>query len=409
MAYAKRKDSRGQTLNVGECQRKDGRYSFSWTNSRGTRKSIYAKSLLELRKREKALKERLADGVEPDDFDKITVNQIWDKYISQKRNLKETTKSNYVYTYDHFVRDTFGNSKVSKVRYTNVKEFYTELLEEKEIAVSTLDNINTNLHPAFQMAVRDGFIHTNPTEGVMNEIKKDNAGWKKKRHALTVPQEKAFVEFIDDHPIYEGWYPILITMLGTGMRVGEAIGLRWKDIDFKKNEISVNHNLIYRPIEGKSKLLITTTKTAAGNRTIPLFPEVYDALLREYQVQKVTGGNKSVIDGYYGFIFTNKEGNVHRPNDINKAIKRIIEDYNMQEAKKSKVEGRDPIYLPHFSNHNLRHTFCTRLCENESNIKVIQSIMGHSDIQTTLDIYAECTPEKKQEVLVNLAGKILGK
>lgn len=62
--------------------------------------------------------------------------------------------------------------------------------------------------------------------------------------------------------------------------------------------------------------------------------------------------------------------------------------------------------LPKFSAHHLRHTFCTRFCENETNIKVIQSIMGHSDISTTMDIYAEATEEKKQEVIANMENKI---
>ena len=73
----------------------------------------------------------------------------------------------------------------------------------------------------------------------------------------------------------------------------------------------------------------------------------------------------------------------------------------------AKEEKRDPVMLPKFSAHNLRHTFCTRLCENESNLKVIQDIMGHKDIQTTMDIYAECTQEKKQEVVTKLTGKIV--
>ena len=62
--------------------------------------------------------------------------------------------------------------------------------------------------------------------------------------------------------------------------------------------------------------------------------------------------------------------------------------------------------MPRFSAHNLRHTFCTRFCENESNLEVIQDIMGHADITTTMDIYAEATQEKKQEVMANLQGKI---
>ena len=56
--------------------------------------------------------------------------------------------------------------------------------------------------------------------------------------------------------------------------------------------------------------------------------------------------------------------------------------------------------------HNLRHTFCTRFCENETNIKVIQEIMGHSDIGTTMNIYAEATEAKKRESFDNLEGKI---
>ena len=63
------------------------------------------------------------------------------------------------------------------------------------------------------------------------------------------------------------------------------------------------------------------------------------------------------------------------------------------------------LYLTH--PHYLRHTFCTRLCENESNLKVIQSIMGHADITTTMDVYAEATQEKKQEIVANLRGKII--
>ena len=82
-------------------------------------------------------------------------------------------------------------------------------------------------------------------------------------------------------------------------------------------------------------------------------------------------------------------------------------ELNEEEKEAAKKEDREPLILPSFSAHNLRHTFCTRLCENESNLKVIQSIMGHSDIQTTMDIYAECTQEKKQEVMTNLNGKII--
>lgn len=63
--------------------------------------------------------------------------------------------------------------------------------------------------------------------------------------------------------------------------------------------------------------------------------------------------------------------------------------------------------LPDFSAHILCHTFCTRLCENEANLKVVQSVMGHADISTTMDIYADATDEKKQEIMADLQGKII--
>ena len=91
---------------------------------------------------------------------------------------------------------------------------------------------------------------------------------------------------------------------------------------------------------------------------------------------------------------------------MNRTIKRIVSGYNAEEEVNAKKERREPLLLPNFSAHILRHTFCTRLCENETNLKVIQSVMGHKDIQTTMDIYAEATEEKKQETFERLASKM---
>ena len=94
------------------------------------------------------------------------------------------------------------------------------------------------------------------------------------------------------------------------------------------------------------------------------------------------------------------------PHSINRVIARIISLHNEKEVKKAHSENREPELLPHFSVHNLRHTFCTRFCENETNIKIIQEIMGHADITTTMDIYNEATLDKKKESFANLEGKI---
>lgn len=151
---------------------------------------------------------------------------------------------------------------------------------------------------------------------------------------------------------------------------------------------------------------ITTPKTNAGCRTIPMLKEVRKALLQEKRRQMREGFNTTEIDGYTGFIFTNRNGYVHNPMTINRAIKRIYSEYNAKEKAEALKEGREPKLIRHFSVHNLRHTFCTRFRENETNIKVIQEIMGHSDISTTMNIYAEATESKKKESFYNLEGKI---
>ena len=126
----------------------------------------------------------------------------------------------------------------------------------------------------------------------------------------------------------------------------------------------------------------------------------------EWERQSILGFNESIVDGYTGFIFQNRYGDPLSAHNVNRAIERIYRDYNEDETVLADKEGREPLLIRHFSVHNLRHTFCTRFCENESNIKVIQEIMGHADIETTMNIYAEATKQKKKESFANLEGKI---
>ncbi len=206
---------------------------------------------------------------------------------------------------------------------------------------------------------------------------------------------------------YSHWLPLITTMLGTGCRIGEILGLRWEDCDFEQNIISVNHTLIYRKFTDEPcHYAVTTPKTKAGERITPMLSDVKDALKTEYKQQIEDGFNESVIDGYSGFIFKSRYNTVLSPHGVNRVLDRIIKAYNTQEEQAAKRERRKPELLPHFSCHNLRHTFCTRFCENETNLKVIQEIMGHADITTTMDIYNEATKEKKMESFTGLEGKI---
>lgn len=151
---------------------------------------------------------------------------------------------------------------------------------------------------------------------------------------------------------------------------------------------------------------VSLPKTEAGIRSIPMMDTVYEALQKELKNQQKNGFNETEIDGMKGFVFTNRFGNVHNPQAINRAIKRIYESYNAEEVVNAVKEHRNPVLLPHFSCHHLRHTFCSRFCENETNLKIIQSVMGHASIETTMDIYAEVVDEKKTEAIQKLAYKL---
>ena len=279
-----RKDLRGRVLRKGESQRRsDGRYVYTYTDPLGRRKYVYAQDLVALREKEAQLMKDQMDGLDIYVAGKATVNFVFDRYMSLKNNLKPTTKSNYLYMYDRFIRDTFGKRNIAEIKYSDVVQFYNHLT--------------------------------------------------------------------------------------------------------KKQELKIN-----------------TPKTEAGMRTIPMLDAVKDAFEMIWEEQKENGWTDAEIDGMTGFVFCNRYGNIMNAQSVNRAIKRISSAYNATEEVEAKKEHREPVLLPDFSAHSLRHTFCTRLCERETNLKIIQSIMGHKDIQTTMDIYAEATEEKKQETFEHLAA-----
>ena len=404
-----RKDLRGRALKPGEIQRKnDQRYMYSYTDPLGRRKFIYANDLTELREKEQKLQRDQLDGLDLYIAGKATINDTFDRYMATKYELRDSTRSGYLYTYDHFVRDNFGLKKLIDVKYSDVLQYYYYLLNEKGIAIATLSSVHCLLHPTFDLAVRDDIIRKNPTDGVMREISKKSGNNKGIRHALTIPQQRAFMDYMATHPVYYHWWPIFTVLLGTGCRIGECLGLRWQDIDFEKKLISINHCIVYYP-EKKSNsaiMRVSLPKTEAGIRTIPMLDVVKDAFEIEKEEQAVSGGNTQVIDGMSGFVFCNRFGNIPNPQTVNRTIHRISNSYNADEVINAKKENREPVILPKFSCHHLRHTFATRLCETETNLKVIQAIMGHAGIETTMNTYADATEEKKKESFDNLASKL---
>ena len=210
----------------------------------------------------------------------------------------------------------------------------------------------------------------------------------------------------DDYEMSE-YFTVIGRQVGTGMRVGEVTGLRWCDIDLERGIIDVNHTLVYyNHAENGCYFNVHTPKTKAGTRQIPMLDYVKEAFLQEKQYQEENDIQcKVTIDGYTDFIFVNRFGGVQHQGTLNKAIRRIIRDCNDALLNKT---NNPKVLLPRFICHSLRHTFTTRLVESGVNIKVVQDVLGHKDVKTTLNIYTDATQELKQREFETLQKKITG-
>lgn len=274
----------------------------------------------------------------------------------------------------------------------------------RHVQINTIDCIHTVLHQVLELGVEDDYLRYNPSDNALKELKKARNFEVTKRRALTVPEQELFEAYLSKQGQYHRWYPIFIIMLWTGMRVGEVTGLRWCDIDLEDDMISVNHTLVYydKRNDERCTFAINTPKTAAGERIISMLPKVKEAFMMEKQYQEECGlESRAVVDGYRDFIFINRFGNVQHQGTLNKALSRIVRDCNFEIL--DKPHKKDAVILPKFSNHSLRHTFTTRMCEAGVNLKVMQEILGHADAETTMDIYAEATKELKKSEMDSFA------
>ena len=402
---AKRYDKRHRLLKTGESERPDGYYQYRYTDKRGKRHTFTANTLEELREREEQIICDKANGIRSD-AQNVTVDDMFALWSRLKRGLKGNTYQNYCYMYNTFVRPEIGRLRMATLKKSDLKAFYNSLVDDKNLKIATVDNVHTVLHQVLDVAVEDGYLRTNISDNLLKELKQSHNMGKEHRRALTVPEQELFMDFLrKENTPYHHWYPVFSVMVNTGMRVGEITGLRWEDIDLEEGMIGVNHTLAYyKHGEDGCYFSIHTPKTEAGKRTIPMLAEVKEAFLQEKRYQEFNRLKcTATVDGYTDFIFINRFGNVQHQGTLNKALRRIIRDCNdLQFGKKEK----NPVLLPRFSCHSLRHTFTTRLMEAGVNLKVIQDTLGHKDFSTTMDIYTDVTKELKQREFDNLQEKM---
>jgi len=398
MSKSRRFDNRHMVLQKGEYQKANGMYEYRWTDAYGKRHSVYAADLDELRIKKQKVELNKYDGIKEPPVT-LTVEKLYETWRVLKRGIKTSTMSNYVYVFDSLIRPSFGKKRIVQLKRTDIRAFYISLLEERGVSIATVENVHNVLQQVLQYAVDDDILRKNPCDRVLKELKVSCSNLRSpKRRALSLKEEINFLKFIYDSELYLHWFPTFFVMANTGLRVGELTGLRWQDVDLENGLIDINHTLVYfdHRDEKGCYYSINTPKTENGYRKIIMTDAVKNAFAMEKKYQELAHvESKDEIDGYEDFIFINRYGHVQNQGTLNKAIRRIIRDFNLAAVDRGLTEPED--MLPHFSCHILRHTYATRLMECGSSLKFLQYQMGHADIQTTFDRYISVTNDFKHK------------
>lgn len=371
----RRKDNKGRVLRTGESQRKDLTYMYRYKDQSSKRRYIYAKTLSDLREKESQINKELQLGIYSNEY---TLNQIFDRYLEQNTNIKERTKYKYRIEYQRWIRDTWlGHKKIKDIVKSDISLFYKEF-DKKGYSHGTIRCIHKYINNSLQMAFDDDLIRKNCAIGCAKPYSNSNV-----RAAMTKEETRKLLSECETKSYGQNYLLIVKLMLLTGLRIGEATGLTWNDIDLKKREIDVNHQFVQGDETSRTKYHIDSTKTYSGIRKVPMSDDLYEMLkhLKEttYFDAFKFGTN---VDGYSGFVVHSRTGLPILTARVNDYLRRVVNEYNATHEDK----------LPNVSCHTCRHTFCTRLAETNINPNALQKIMGHASYQTTADVYisTEC-------------------
>ena len=378
----KRRDNRGRILRNGEMQMKDGRYRYKYIDAFGTTQYEYSWRLEENdpapagKKRDLSLREK-EKMIAADAFDRVVpkggkqnVLQLVKKYISTRTGVTHNTKAGYQTVLNLLQKDPFGMRRIDTVKPSDAKIWLVKLQQGDKRSYSSIHSIRGVLRPAFQMAVDDDLIRKNPFSfPVADVIVNDSVT----REAITRKQERAFLAFVQQDKHFCKYYEGIYILFKTGMRISEFVGLTVSDLDFENCTINIDKQL-HRMRDGKK--IIVPTKTDAGTRVIPMsdgVKECFQTILENRLRLK----EDPEIDGFSGFLYLDKDGSPMVAMHWEKYFQHICEKYNRIYKEQ----------MPKITPHVCRHTYCSNMARLGMNPKVLQYLMGHSDISVTLNTY----------------------
>lgn len=379
----KRVDSRGRVLKTGETQLNNGRYQFSYTSKITGKREVFYSWKLEkndpmpknkrpdksLREKEKELQYDEYDEIKPKG-DGLTVLRLVEEYVKTRRTVRPTTQAGYKTTINHLKQDPFGKKRIDRVSVMDAKNWLIKLQDEDKKSYSSIHNIRGVVRPAFELAVQSKQIRSNPFNFQLKDLIINDSV---KRESVDKADERRFLKFLEEDSVYNKMYDGAYILFNTGLRIGELCGLTFADIDLENKTLNVDHQL--QSTAGKGRY-IEETKTDAGKRTLPINDDVCEAFRRVIANRKAPKV-EAIVDGYTGFIFLNRNGDPTLGYYWEKKFESAIEKYN-------KIYKNE---LPKITPHMCRHTYASRMAVSGVNIYTLKYLMGHSDIQTTINIY----------------------
>ena len=388
----KRRDSKNRILRTGESQEADGRYKFRYIDGNGKRKTVYSWRLVAtdsipagkrdnapLREQEKAINRDLNDMITPDGAG-LTVLDLVKKYIATKTGVKHTTRAGYGTVINLLDKDPFGARRIDKIRLSDAKEWLIRLQQVDKKSYSAIHSIRGVVRPAFQMAEEDDLIRKNPFGfELVNVIVNDSV----RREAVTRKQEREFLRFIKEDAHFCKYYDAIFILFNTGLRISEFCGLTKSDLDFKNKRIRVNHQL---QRTSQMQYIIEKPKTESGERYVPMSDEVM-ACFKRILKDRVNPKVEPMVDGMTGFLFLDKNDMPMVALHWEKYFQHIREKYN----------SIYKVQMPPITPHVCRHTFCSNMAKSGMNPKMLQYIMGHSDISVTMNTYTHVKFQDAQE------------
>lgn len=251
-------------------------------------------------------------------------------------------------------------------------------MKEKGFAYSSINNFKRSLTASYHIAINDDLVRKNPFNFNLKDVIADDT---KPKQALTAEQQENLLAFAKIDHVYKYRYNAIVILLNTGLRISELCGLTVSDIDFENRFINIDHQLL----RDKEGYYIAPPKNDSGIRKVAMSETVcqmfHQALENRNHAQPIT------VDGYSDFIFLNKQGNPMYNTLYTTAFKGLVKKY-------CKYYGENA--LPNITPHIFRHTFCTNMANKGMTPNNLQYVMGHKNVNMTLNYYSHGSSKTAQ-------------